>query len=1392
MSKYTIADPDISGSLTIGNTWRAQPSGLDLTITRVSDDLEVARINDSTLGLEVAEEITAQAVRIRGTADPLVDARILGPGTGGTSYDLQLPTDPPASDNQILLWDSSGVASFADFYNTPTNILTVRKDPLPGQYSDISTALAAITSPSTTNRWIVDVFPGDYTITSGISVPTYAYLRGNGLPRIIQSGTGYDLVTLSGNFAAISDLELYGFTSDGTKWALRNSAAATRANTLRFTDCTHCIYSAGTFAITSISIAGILTSVVRCGLYTGAQTSSIVAIRTAGQIAGGFQITSSAGINMASIDLTGTGNGFEVSEGARLQVTGGSMTSWAAAIYTPATHTTTAPKVYTSSIFFNSCTLNFNLLDPDTIGWHNGYTEYTRSVLPSGTSFFVANKDRFIITVSAAGSDFTSIYTAMQSITDNSSTRQYTILVSPGTYTEPPIVMKDYTSIVGTFQSTTNIVASSTTGTLITGASYSGVSRVTLTGATGSGGALIGFAGNATNTNFRFSEITFGSAETLVRLRSTSGGCIAIGTNLIVGMASVFTTAFDIEDDGTNPLVYYLDRVSWYPDGSYASDFSHFLRVKSNWTDSGYALNGTANGLIATNLTGSAVGTGIEVSGQAQTLFTNCTSVGFSTGFSAPNTATYPFIVMSGSVFEYNTTDINIQNSGATGSILARADAEKIICVTDSIGINILDDNGGGISSGTFYLGDTYSKATNVSRQIQNASSVGILGDYPTLEIDSDLDIAVGAGQGYLTVQGASLIQDYLRYITWSSTIVTVTASATSWIAVDSSGSVVVLGSQPDYRYSVVLAMVHSSGSTVDFISPVGNLISNHPSAMDIGIAGLLECIFKSGCLVTVNSGLTLNCSSGVYYHGTSRYDVSSATGITFIGYYSAGSTSLNATPLQWDSSGTLTAITSTKWIRHDLYLTSGRSGTPTFLLIYGNTQYDSQILAEAAGLLATPSWFSGNNIVALASLLVTSGSTTTEEIIDIRPRLSYHVSSSSGSTDHNSLTNLTVGDAHPQYFRNDGTHAMTGNLDLGGNNITNAGLVDGVTISSHSARHLPGGADALATAAPVSIGTSNLTGVAASFSRSDHQHSHGTITDSTAHSAATSGAAGFMSAADKTKLDASTSSATASAIAQRDSSGNCHFGVVGVSTGSFTASLTGAAGGAADCIVTVPNTTSTLATLATAQAFTNKTITDSTNTVHATHLRTTGSSAVVVGSTAPTLNQVLVATNSTTASWQSLTPAMVSAPYAYVSDTKASGTAGGALAAGVNVRTLNTYSSSGMTLNSSVANQFGLSTGTYLIEGSVPGNRCAGHIAEIYNVTTATSAGFGCTNFANVANMIQNLSTFRRVVTVSAATEFFQIRHWANSARADAAGLAASIVGVSEVYTQVFIRKLA
>ena len=88
----------------------------------------------------------------------------------------------------------------------------------------------------------------------------------------------------------------------------------------------------------------------------------------------------------------------------------------------------------------------------------------------------------------------------------------------------------------------------------------------------------------------------------------------------------------------------------------------------------------------------------------------------------------------------------------------------------------------------------------------------------------------------------------------------------------------------------------------------------------------------------------------------------------------------------------------------------------------------------------------------------------------------------------------------------------------------------------------LAAGFASVSSATPQPVGTA-AAGVGTAASRDDHVHAHGNQLGGLLHAnAVAAGAAGFMAGADKTKLDAATDAATASAIVLRDASARAKF----------------------------------------------------------------------------------------------------------------------------------------------------------------------------------------------------------------------------------------------------------
>jgi hypothetical protein len=273
---------------------------------------------------------------------------------------------------------------------------------------------------------------------------------------------------------------------------------------------------------------------------------------------------------------------------------------------------------------------------------------------------------------------------------------------------------------------------------------------------------------------------------------------------------------------------------------------------------------------------------------------------------------------------------------------------------------------------------------------------------------------------------------------------------------------------------------------------------THHGNTLETLLRKTLGGIFGTGCIISENAGTSrsLDVSAGTYYYGSDTISPSTITALTFDTLY-------RATPSGWvtvagqsvvsnlkydDNSGTLVDLTDSYYAAHAVYI--AEAGTlQRHWVVYSQAQYATPELAQAAGLPTVPS-FIKDTIVPIAIVVVQKNATHFHSVVDVRTKLGFTPSASSGVTVHGNLSGLDADD-HGQYLLVTGTRAMSGDLDMGTKNITNVGDVDGVNISGHASRHLPNNEDPIATAAavPLNGGSTGTEGIANSLSRSDHTH---------------------------------------------------------------------------------------------------------------------------------------------------------------------------------------------------------------------------------------------------------------------------------------------------------------
>jgi hypothetical protein len=1048
-------------------------------------------------------------------------------------------------------------ASSVNVFGKDRNIVTVRK--YGGDFTSVSAACDYIKnslSPSSTNRYLVQVGPGVFNEPI-INPPSYCSVTGSTIQPtvIVPDGNHHafyiDVPYVELSFLTINDVNstkfgvfyenLGGAYGQMHKISMNNSngvkLSASSSDTLAYLEYVD-FNGDYLYGIDIVSTGGFQAYINAENYYNFPTANTIyqnrvdgsnaeLDVATAGSIGittdTAYYVKSGASLRINACYADNSLYGVRVSDGATAILSAITLKDCVTGIYSD--NTGSNADIHVESPQFIDCTTNVNINNATTSGNLTGYTARSKTTINASAPFFISNFDSNIITVAKKGGDFNSIKDAVDYVVtlSPSVTNQFIISVGPGTYLEDKITGYEYISVVSD-QAT--IEANDPSDNLIVGADGFTLQGFNLKGVTDTGIAAVYYnsSGNEVGSVFTLRDVTFEYCDVLVELVGTA----APSTLLMQACAALthFDIGFKITNSGT---VAQLVMNGF----NYQAISAPLPSKMFDVSGSGASLN-LVGCLFKTS---SGVGTFIEADNGALVRIVSTMISGFQYGVKVPNIGSAPELRIEVLGVEDCTYDIDVDHTGAFGSIKGSYDRTKVSIVADAadtLTITYTDpENGGFVSAGPLYLGSQSSELTDALDLIESAPTMGLM-DGGELSAGAGFVVNVAAGFGYLMT--GSFPDHILLKHEWNSTSITLSANVDVYIYFNSSLTLTSNAAYPETSNVILLGRAVTNGSTVELID-LSPLDSHHaPNKMNAYFRDVFGTFVSSGLTVTENAtARKLDITSGVVYQSYNKFSPASGTAFTWTKVIRDGASGYTLTTSQDtvpndkydDNSGTEATVGTNKYARHWLYQ-SGEGSLLKRYLVLSQAEYNSQLLAEAGTAPTVPSWFK-DGVIRVASIITKQGTSNIISIIDERPRPASASSAATGVSDHGALTGLSDDD-HPQYLLADGTRALTGDLSMGGNDLTSVGTINSVTVETHKSRHYFNGADAFLSATPQTIGTANSEGVSnTEFSRADHVHAHGAQTDGALHAAVVAGgASGFMTGTDKTKLDGIATGATA------------------------------------------------------------------------------------------------------------------------------------------------------------------------------------------------------------------------------------------------------------------------
>jgi hypothetical protein len=663
-----------------------------------------------------------------------------------------------------------------------------------------------------------------------------------------------------------------------------------------------------------------------------------------------------------------------------------------------------------------------------------------------------------IIKVGKGGNvDFTTVSDAINSITGSSSTNRYVIQIGPGFYIEPEISLigKEYVNLVGSEINSTIILPDLNTNTIFTLGTNNQLSFLTISGATSGVGISCPDCGDFSLIHkvSLFDNDTQISVTSSVVSTQFYGEYVDLNGDYTYGVYVTASNSFTCYVSFEN---YFNETLGPKPTiANYCSGLGSSLSIQGG---AGFGIGTTGSEYLRIEDGADVIISGVNI---------------YSWDYALRNTnngGACTFDIDGVSIVGSSTYDLSVENPNTFGTIQGSLSHQQINNLSQNVYWGFLDHIDGELDV-TRKISVTFKDGTHtdLSTLLFEGGTMGVL-EGGVITIVSGLTFSISEGYGYLeSIIDNSVIKRY----DWLDTPHTLLPNQNQYIYINNNGILSNTGTRPNSTYNIILGRIVTNSTDIIIID-ASPLQASHTSNLYGNLfRNALGPIYDSGSIVTENvTPYHLDVTSGDYYYSTNEYLPSGGTDITFTMYYGDGTTGWTTSATTevvngWDDgSGTIAPLPTTGFTKHTLYVV-GEGINEQYFLVLGQEKYTSLIETEN-GLLPIPPPYFDDSITQIASIYIQQGQPSIVQIEDIRPVIGFKAGGVNASSLHANLLGLSADD-HTQYLLVDGARAMEGDLDMGGNDITNVNRIisnniKSTTISATTYQNLPVDPDTFVT----------------------------------------------------------------------------------------------------------------------------------------------------------------------------------------------------------------------------------------------------------------------------------------------------------------------------------------